>query len=380
LAKIAFVVERPTQFEVPFFRHAAADSAHDLRVVFTDPGAGSAAVDPELGRAVDWGFDLRAGYDWAAPPQRAAVGWMRRELARGYDLVIVNGYTQRHYLSAAVVARRQGSATALRLDSALFEPFSTGRKIARRMLFRALDRLFDLYLGVGTLADRYLAACGVAEPRRGEFPYAVDVEWFRTRAAAAPHRAELRSRFGVPADAPLILAVAKLHPREAPWDLLRALPSSDLWGRTPYLWLAGDGPQRAEIERYLATHSTATRLLGYVPYTELPSLYAAADLFVHAPQEERWGVSVGEALACGLPVIAGTRVGAAHDLVVPGRNGFLYRTGSPDSLRESILQALTLDRDVIAATSSERLERWGYARAWASLVAAAETMARREAA
>lgn len=35
--KIAFLVERPTQFEAPFYRFAARDPEHELRVLFTAP-------------------------------------------------------------------------------------------------------------------------------------------------------------------------------------------------------------------------------------------------------------------------------------------------------------------------------------------------------
>ena len=38
-------------------------------------------------------------------------------------------------------------------------------------------------------------------------------------------------------------------------------------------------------------------------------------------------MSVAEALACGLPVLASSRVGAARDLLAPGRNGWVYPAG-----------------------------------------------------
>ena len=63
--KIAFLVERPTQFEAPFFRFAARDTRHELRVLFTgtDPnGPDGPAFDPELGRTVAWGIGGRLSY------------------------------------------------------------------------------------------------------------------------------------------------------------------------------------------------------------------------------------------------------------------------------------------------------------------------------
>ena len=113
------------------------------------------------------------------------------------------------------------------------------------------------------------------------------------------------------------------------------------------------------------------RFLGYVPYGELPALYAAADLFVHPVQEERWGVSVAEALACGLPVVTSSRVGAAHDLVIAGRNGGVYPAGDPRALARRVEEALALDPATVAAASRAVLAHWDYPAAWRSLQEAA---------
>ena len=374
---IVFLVERPTQFEAPFFRFAARDRRHELRVLFTGARPDRPAFDPELEHEVSWGIDLLGGFPQAVAPARGRARWLARQLRRGRcDLLIANGYTRPEYLLAAALARRSGIATALRLDSVLWNGGEAGKRrqprLAKRLVYSALLlRLYDLFLGVGSLTLDYLRACGVPAARRGLFPYAVDVEHFRERSRLSPdERAAMRARLNLTAEDRAVLAVAKLNPREAPWDLLRALPRLPAGVR---LLVAGDGPARGELERLAAEQAPGrTRFLGYVPYADLPALYAAADLFVHPPREERWGVSVAEALACGLPVITSTRVGAGHDLVVEGANGWLYPSGDAGELARRIGQALTLDRDAVAAANREVLERWDYAAAWRHLLDAGE--------
>lgn len=374
--KIVFLVERATQFEAPFFRFAAGDPRHELRVLFTGAAPGAAVFDPELGRAVSWGIPLLDGYPHAVAPARGRVRWLARQLRRGScDLLIANGYTRPLYLLAAALARRAGIATALRLDSVLWRDATAGEKRlrgpAKRLLYSALlPRLYGLFLGVGSLTLDFLDACGVPAGRRGLFPYAVDVEDFRSRSRLSPdERAAARARRGIGAGQQAVLAVAKLGAREAPWDLLRALPHLPGGVR---LWIAGDGPARAELERLAERLGPGrARFLGYVPYPELPALYAAADLFVHPAREERWGVSVAEALACGLSVVASTRVGAAYDLLQPGVNGWLYPAGDAAALAERIAAALALDRQAVAAASRAVLARWDYAAAWRHLLDAA---------
>jgi glycosyltransferase involved in cell wall biosynthesis len=366
--RIAFLVDRPTQFEAPFYRFAARDSEHELRVLFSGgPGVADPVFDPELGASVSWGIDLLGGYPWELCPRQGAKHWLAERLRpERCDLLIANGYTQPVYRLGARLARRAGIATALRLDSVRFAG-SVARDLVKRLLFTLyLKRSFDLFFGVGSLTLDYLRFFHVPEERTGLFPYTVDVEDFARRSLLpAQERAALRSRLGVPAGARVILSLAKLSPREAPWDLLRAFAS--LAGDAEDLWLvlAGDGPDRAALEREAGSR---TVFPGYVPYPELPALYAAADLFVHPAREERWGVSVQEALACGLPVVTSSQVGASRDLIASGRNGFTYRAGDAAELAQRIHQALLLPAEEVRGFNQSLLIHWDYAASWRGII------------
>jgi glycosyltransferase involved in cell wall biosynthesis len=370
--RIAFLVERPTQFEAPFYRFAARDSRHELRILFTSADAAEPAFDPELGRPVSWGVDLLKGYRYEiCPPQDQAL-WLGDQLRQERcDLLIANGYTQAIFRLGTRLAKRAGIATALRLDSVLWDS-SAARHLVKRLLFAVYMKVtYDLFLGVGSLTLDYLRAFGVPPERTGLFPYAVDVEEFRSRSAiSAEERAAFRARLGVPANAKLVLSLAKFNHREAPWDLLRAfarVAGEDLW-----LVLAGDGTARGELERFVHEHGMErVRFPGYMPYNELPGLYAAADLFVHPAREERWGVSVQEALACGLPVVASSRVGAGYDLIEAAGNGYVYEAGNHEALALRIGEALALPPQQVHERSREILARWDYAASWHNLLEAA---------
>lgn len=368
--KILFLVARPTQFEAPLFRYAARDNGNTFKPLFWELRAATPAADHELDRQVDWGFDLFAGYPYAISPAAAGLAWIEAELDQGCDLLIINGYVSALCRAAARLARRRGIRSALRLDSVQF-PGDPGPSLARRLFVRRfLGRRFERFLGTSSLTLQYLRSCGVALSRCGLFPYAVDHDHFLAAAdRARPRRGEIRRQWGVPVDARVVLLVSKLHSRETPWDALRAaaaLPAD------VHLVLAGDGPERAACEA-LAQTTPGQRIhfLGYAEYGRLPELYAAADLFVHVPREERWGVSVAEALATGLPAVTNTRVGAGIDLIAPGRNGFVVAPGSPGELAKAIADALALPGAAVAATNRERLAPWGYAATWRSLLAAA---------
>jgi len=375
--RIVYVVARPTQFEAPFFRFAARDPRHQLRVILTDADPFGAVLDRELGRTVDWGIDLVGGYSHEQCPLESRGAWLSARLHReACDLVITNGYTSPVHVRAALVARRARVATGLRLDSV---PIRRGpRWVLRKVLFAvALRRLYDVFFATGTLTLQYLRSMGVPVDRAALFPYAVDVAHFREHARISSEtRRGLRGQLGVPAEAKVVLSLAKFNKREAPWDLLRAFardPRTEAW-----LVLAGDGPERPDLEAFASLHGQRrVRFPGYVAYAQLPALYGAADLFVHPAREERWGVSVAEALASGLPVVASSGVGAAADLVAPGENGYTYEAGRDEELSRLVVAALELDAGRVRARSEGILARWDYQATWASLVAAAERVTER---
>jgi glycosyltransferase involved in cell wall biosynthesis len=371
-SRLAFVVDRPTQFDAPFFRFVATRAPGSFLPLFADPRARESARDSELDRAVDWGFSLFDGYPSDVRGADESVeAWLGRTIgAKCPDVLVINGYTRPEYRAALAWANARRIPAALRIDSTTVDR-SMLRRWAKHLVFaRILRRRFQWFLATSSRTMRYLEHFGVASESIARFPYAVDEAWFRELAAKhRPHRAEIRAALELPADASVVLVVSKLGPRETPWDLA-AMPR--LGDVEPFVVVAGDGPERARFEAAArARFGDRFRALGYVPYPRLPSLYAMSDAFLHAPREERWGVSVAEALACSLPVVAADTVGAGEDLIRAGGNGQTYTFGDPDGLARALSVALALDTATVDLVSREPLDTWGYAASWASLHAVA---------
>ena len=359
--RIAFMLGQPTQFDAPFFRFAAADGRAHITVLYVN----AQVVDRELVRAPDWGGDLMHGYQHKTLPADGWLSWLSAELRGGrYDWIVINGYTTLPYLAALALASRRGIRTALRIDSVMFNAGGRLRRARKRVVLRVLDRLFDRFLAVGTLTREYLAHFGIRDSKVGSFPYLVDVPRLRVGAA---DRGALRGRLGIPLQARVVLAVAKMNAREAPWDLVHALEGA--WRDDVWLVMVGDGEELPAIREAVARIGVRRAVFaGYIPYADLPGYYAMSDVFVHAAADEPWGVSVQEAMAFGLPVVVSSRVGAGHDLVVAGGNGFVYPLGDAVALRECLLRALALDAAAVRLENERILAQWSYARAWNAML------------
>ena len=83
------------------------------------------------------------------------------------------------------------------------------------------------------------------------------------------------------------------------------------------------------------------RYAGFQAPDALPRFFAQADAFVLPSRYDGWGVVVNQALGAGLPIIASDCVGAAHDLVREGENGFTFPAGDANALAAAMLRYAT---------------------------------------
>ena len=127
-----------------------------------------------------------------------------------------------------------------------------------------------------------------------------------------------RAAFDTPQDAPLLLALARLHPKKGLDVLLNAMM------RVPnaYLWIAGDGPLEDDLKNQCATLGldNRVRFLGW--RNDRAALLAAADICVFPSRYEPFGTVMIEAWAMKTPLVAAKAAGPMA-YVTHGENGLL---------------------------------------------------------
>jgi glycosyltransferase involved in cell wall biosynthesis len=132
----------------------------------------------------------------------------------------------------------------------------------------------------------------------------VDTHRFRPDAQAA---ALTRQRFGIPADAPLVVFASRLHAQKGGRQMVQAFDWLAASAPQPHLLMVGGGDQEEALRAQAAATACAGRIhfAGAVDRADMPGLLAAGQVFAFPSlAQEGLPMSVLEALACGMPAVA----------------------------------------------------------------------------
>lgn len=197
------------------------------------------------------------------------------------------------------------------LFATTFAPESIDRKFS--WFYRSYARMqahYDLTIvSSDWLADRLMAQ-GMRRPTPVRFGVEV-ARFIRARPSAAMRARMLAACGVVDPGATLFLSVCRLHPEKRVSLMLKAFEIASK--RAPMaLFHAGDGPRR-KVMQALAQTIPGVHLAGPVrDRDELATMFASADAYAHACPNETFGMTVAEAMAAGLPLVAADEGGAGE--------------------------------------------------------------------
>jgi glycosyltransferase involved in cell wall biosynthesis len=150
----------------------------------------------------------------------------------------------------------------------------------------------------------------------------------------------LRSELGAAPGDWLVGSVGRLSPEKDHENLLRALRIVVAAEPRARLVVAGDGPLRTPLEALAGALgiSERVRFVGEIAATDVPRLLRSLDAFCLPSQTEGTSLSLLEAMACEVPVVA-TAVGGTPSVVDNGAAARLVRPRDPEALASALLAA-----------------------------------------
>lgn len=160
-----------------------------------------------------------------------------------------------------------------------------------------------------------------------------------------------RADMGVPDDVPLLLGLGRLHTSKAFDTLIKVVADMD----GVYLWIAGEGPDRADLEALIAELNVSDRvkLLGW--RNDRAALLQAVDICVFSSRYEPFGTVFVQAWAQYTPLVT-TDADGPRQFVRDGEDGLVVPVDDQAAMKGAI-QKVVDDKGL-----AEKIVKNGYAR------------------
>jgi len=174
---------------------------------------------------------------------------------------------------------------------------------------------------------------------------AIDLTRF---SRASGTRGEARRKLGLPEGVPVVAGVGRLNPQKNFSHFLRIAAEVSRRHPDTVFLIAGEGPEEALLKRYARESGLGNRMVfcGYVADTR--SVYLATDILLMPSLFEGLPMTLLEAMAMEVPVVASALDGIA-EVVEDGLDGFLAQPGATEIFAEKICSLLD-DPDLAART------------------------------
>jgi glycosyltransferase involved in cell wall biosynthesis len=290
-----------------------------------------------------WRLGKRRGFD---PRMWLRLGRTFRRVRP--DIIHTHSYVLRYVLPAsAAISHARIVHTVHNVAEREVEPFG-------RLVHRIAFRSGTVPVAISSEIARSFRAMYGIDPA-AVIPNGVDVRaGFRADA-----RRVWRQAHGFADGDLLMVSLARLEPQKDPEALLDAFARGLADRRDACLIMAGEGSLLEACRRRAAGLGIARRVLFAGLCQDVPELLSACDLFASASKWEGSPVSILEAMAARLPVVA-TMVGGVPEVVENGVTGLLVKPEDTDGLARA-LRELSRDesrRREMGAAAAERVQRF----------------------
>jgi glycosyltransferase involved in cell wall biosynthesis len=228
-------------------------------------------------------------------------------------------------------------------------PPSAKRRVVNPWLARSAERI----VSVSSHLKGHMVAEGFPESRIEVVHNGIEIGPVPT----VKDRAAIRARLGVSPTALVIGTIARLDPVKDLTSLIEALALPPLAQRQAALVVVGDGPERGRLEGLASERGLAGRVQFLGHREDARAWLAGFDVFANSSISEGISLTILEAMAAGLPVVA-TSVGGTPEIVTEAC-GRLEPARQPERLAMA-LGALDDDpplRSALGAAARARVEK-----------------------
>lgn len=242
----------------------------------------------------------------------------------------------------------------------------------RNQLFKQADAFISVSSDIRNETSR----AGVHPDKIYDIPNSVDIERFHP--VSKEEKSQIRQQLNLPLDDIIVAYTGRLMTTKGLPSLIKVWKEVQPNHPNAKLLFVGGGSKdihdcEAYLQDYIASNQLESSVLFTGDVNNVDAYLKASDIFVLPTLNEAFGISLIEAMACGLPVIT-TPVGGPKDIVTPGENGLVVEVENFEQLKQAIttlmtapLEAQSLGRAALR-TVQERYARRAVAQKYVDLL------------
>lgn len=254
------------------------------------------------------------------------------------DVIILGGISDPSMMLAYIFAKLRGKKTIIWSEGTSSATSLLGKLVTP--LTKVLVRNSDSMIVPGNVSKDYYSELGATSIFIA--PNAVDYDFFSERKAITK-KDELKGRLGLIKHR-YLLFVGQLIPRKGVDVLISSYARLRKEGFNVGLVIVGDGPLHDRLQlRCVEEAIPDVRFTGWVSDEDKANYYSVCDVFVLPTHEDVWGLVINEAMSSSLPVITTLKAGAASDMIVDGKNGYVI--DHPDEIALTNAMRMMMDKD-----------------------------------
>lgn len=215
--------------------------------------------------------------------------------------------------------------------------FYTGAPIKNWLIYYPIEKYYSRYTDVLITINRedYKRAQEKLHAKKTVYVsgIGIDTDKFKPNEEG---RKKIRAELNLNDHQTMLLSVGELNENKNHEAVIRAISAMDI----VYV-IVGKGYLGEKLIRVARECNVDLRLMGY--REDVAGFYNAADIYILPSKREGLNVSLMEAMASGLPCLAG-RIRGNNDLIDEGKGGYLFIPNSIASIREAIIRMKTWTR------------------------------------
>lgn len=342
IKKLAIVTTHPIQYNAPWFKLLNERGLVIPKVFYTwSQVAEGKKFDPGFDKEIEWDIPLLKGYEYCFvnnlsknPGSNHRKGIINPTLISQIeswqpDAILIFGWNFVSHFNCIKYFHKK-IPILFRGDSTLLRKQFFVKNLLRLLYLKWVYHFIDYALYVGIENKKYFQKYGLKNKQLILAPHAIDNNRFEDENGKYEAEAvEWKKLLQIDENAFVFLYAGKLEAIKDPFILLAF--AQKFKGQPVHFIIAGNGPLENSLKAEAANNPQIT-FINFQNQQKMPALYRLANCFMLTSKSETWGLCINEAMVCGNVVVVRNTCACAADLVVNGKNGFVFDANNIDSL------------------------------------------------